>query len=67
MPPPKNHDQKIEFRPTKMQSYDGWYVQLLIPGLPPLQLGGFKTEAEAAEWVRHKSKAWLEERRGQYT
>jgi hypothetical protein len=34
--------------------------------VPPIQLGGFKTEEEAAEWVRRKSKGWLEEHRGHY-
>jgi hypothetical protein len=49
-----------------MQNYDGWYVQVLIPGVPPIALGGFKTEEEVAEWVRWKSKMWLDEHRGQY-
>jgi hypothetical protein len=63
---PSKNDPKVEFRPTKMQSYDGWYVQVVIPGIPPIQLGGFKTEDEAKEWVRWKSQMWLDEHRGQY-
>jgi hypothetical protein len=51
-------DTKIAFLPTKMQSYDGRYVQVVIPSLPPIQLGGFKTEDEAKEWVRRKSQTW---------
>jgi hypothetical protein len=61
----KNEPQ-VAFRPTKMQAYDGWYVQVVIAGLPPLQLGGFKTEDEAKEWIAQKSHAWLEDHRSQY-
>ena len=64
--PPEKHNPKIDFLPTKMQSYEGWYVQVVIPGIPPIQLGGFKTEDEAKEWVRWKSQMWLDEHRGQY-
>jgi hypothetical protein len=49
-----------------MQSYDGWYVQAMIPGVPPIQLSGFKTEEEAKDWVRWKSQTWIDEHRGQY-
>jgi hypothetical protein len=65
MAPPKK-DPQIEFQPTKMQSYDGWYVQVIIPGVPPIQLGGFKTEEEAKDWVRWKSQMWIDDHRGQY-
>jgi hypothetical protein len=57
---------KVEFRPIKMQRYDGWYVQVVISGMPPIQLGGFKTEEEAKGWVQWNSKMWLDEHRGQY-
>jgi hypothetical protein len=65
MAPPKK-DPQIEFQPTKMQSYDGWYVQVIIPGVPPIQLGGFKTEEEAKDWVRWQSQMWIDDHRGQY-
>ena len=65
MQPPKDK-REVVFTPTKMQSFDGWYVQAIIPGVPPIQLGGFKTEEEAAEWVRRKSRAWLEDHVGHY-
>jgi hypothetical protein len=48
---PAKNDPIVEFWPTKMQSYDGSYVQVIIPGIPPIQLGGFKTEDEAKRWV----------------
>jgi hypothetical protein len=34
--PPEEHNPKVDFLPTKMQSYGGWYVQVVIPGLPPI-------------------------------
>jgi hypothetical protein len=49
-----------------MQSYDGWYFQVVIPRIPPIRLGGFKTEVEAQDWVRWKSQIWIDEHRGQY-
>jgi hypothetical protein len=52
---------KIEFRRTEMRSGRGWYVQVVYSDRPPLQLGGFKTEEEAKEWVSGKSAAWLKE------
>jgi hypothetical protein len=50
---------KIEFRPTEMKSSLYWYVQVVFHDVPPLQLGGFKSEEEAKDWVTHKSDAWL--------
>jgi hypothetical protein len=52
---------KIEFRPTEMKSGRGWYVHVVYPDRPPLQLGGFRTEEEAKKWVVDKSAAWLKE------
>ena len=49
-------------QPTEMRSGRGWYVQFVYSDKPPLQLGGFKTEEEAKEWVSDKSAAWLKER-----
>jgi hypothetical protein len=50
---------KVEFRPTEMKSRLFWYVQVVLHDVPPLQLGGFKTEEEAQDWITHKSDAWL--------
>ena len=57
----QNVKPKIEFRPTKMQSGVGWSIQVLKAGHPPYQLGGFKTEAEAVDWVQRKSATWLKD------
>lgn len=59
--PPITPKPKIEFRPTEMKSGSGWFVQVLLPRLPPLQVGGFKTEEEAKEWIQQKSLHWLKE------
>jgi hypothetical protein len=63
---PPTPTPKVEFRPTNMQNYDGWYVQVVMPGVPPIAPGGFKTEKEAVDWVRWTSKMWLDEHREQY-
>jgi hypothetical protein len=44
---------KVEFRRLF------WYVQVVLHDVPPLQLGGFKTEEEAQDWITRKSDAWL--------
>ena len=53
---------KIEFRPTELKDHSGWYVQAVFHNAPPLQLGGFKTEDEAKDWVKHNSAHWLNAR-----
>ena len=64
--PPRSHNArmenlkpKIEFRPTELKDQSGWYVQVVYPAAPPFQLGGFKTEEEAKDWVRDNSSQWL--------
>jgi hypothetical protein len=56
--------KKIEFLPTELKDNSGWYVQVVYHVAPPLQLGGFKTEEEAKDWVRHNSAQWLAARWG---
>jgi hypothetical protein len=48
------------FSLAEMKSSLFWYVQVVFHDAPPLQLGSFKTEEEANDWVTHKSDAWLE-------
>jgi hypothetical protein len=50
---------KIQFRPTELKSGSGWYVQVVFFDAPPYQLGGFRTEEEAKEWIVRESAAWL--------
>jgi hypothetical protein len=51
---------KTEFRPTAFKDRSGWYVQVVFHGAPPLQLGGFKTEDEAKDWIKHNSAHWFD-------
>jgi len=50
---------KTEFRPTEFKDRSGWYVQVVYFDAPPFQLGGFRTEGEAQDWIRNSSAQWL--------
>jgi len=50
---------EIRFRPTERKFGSGWYVQVIFSDLPPLQLGGFRTEQEAKDWITQESARWL--------
>jgi hypothetical protein len=52
---------KVEFEPVPMKIGSGWCVRVTLPYGASPQLGGFKTEEEAREWIRRKSAAWLRE------
>lgn len=41
----------------------GFYVRATLPDAAPERIEGFKSEAEAARWVRSESGVWLHERR----
>jgi hypothetical protein len=59
------HSQpKVIFAPVEMKIGKGWYVLAAPPKGTPAQLGGFKTEDEAREWIKRKSIAWLKEFEG---
>ena len=55
---------KVEFQPVRMDSGAGWFIRVLLPEGEQPRLGGFSTEAEAADWIRHKSARWLKEHHG---
>jgi hypothetical protein len=55
---------KVDFYPAPMKIGSGWCVRVTIPFGPSPDLGGFKTEEEAREWIVHKSRAWLKEYEG---
>ncbi len=41
----------------------GYYVKMTMPNSTPENIEGFATEAEAAQWIRNESAAWLHARR----
>ena len=52
---------RVEFEPVEMKIRPGWYVCVTLPDGKQPKLGGFNTEAEAREWIKHKSFVWLKE------
>jgi hypothetical protein len=55
---------KVDFEPARMKFGTGWCVRVMFAeGLCP-QLGGFKTEEEARDWINRKSAAWLKQYEG---
>jgi hypothetical protein len=50
---------KVDFQPVEMRVGSGWFVRVTLPRGEPPRLGGFKTEAEATEWIKRKSAVWV--------
>jgi hypothetical protein len=51
---------KAEFEAVEMTIAAGWFVRVMLPiGQQQPQLGGFKSEAEAKEWIERDSAEWL--------
>jgi hypothetical protein len=48
------------FEAVELKDGSGWYVRLTRPAMLPQQIGDFKTEAEAREWIGAESAKWLE-------
>jgi hypothetical protein len=55
---------KVEFEPVPMKIGAGWFVRVMLPRGEQPRLGGFNSEAEAREWIKRKSAAWLREHHG---
>jgi hypothetical protein len=50
---------KTKFEPTELKGRTGWCVRIMLPsGIQP-QIDGFETEAEARDWIKARSTAWL--------
>jgi hypothetical protein len=41
----------------------GWYVRATLPNQAPEQIDGFKSEGEAARWIKNQSAAWIHARK----
>ena len=48
------------FEAVEMKDGSGWYVRLTRSAMLPQQIGDFKTEAEARQWIADASAKWLE-------
>lgn len=53
-------DRDAIFEAVEMKDGSGWYVRLTRPAMLPQQIGSFKTDAEAREWISAESAKWLE-------
>jgi hypothetical protein len=49
------------FDPIEMKVRPGWFVRVTLQGREPARLGGFRTEAEATEWIKRESSGWLKD------
>ena len=50
---------KTKFEAVQIKMGPEWYVRVALPNGERPTLGGFKTEAEAVEWIKHESGVWL--------
>jgi hypothetical protein len=54
---------KVTFDPKPLRSGTGWHVVATYPGSQQEHIPGFKTEAEAVEWLASsRCQAWLKAR-----
>jgi hypothetical protein len=53
-------EPKVTFKAIQIKSDEGWHVLVTLPNGQQPYLGGFKTEADAINWIDHESKTWLE-------
>jgi hypothetical protein len=57
--PMANIKAKVGFEVVEFQAGSGWYVRATLPHGKELQLGHFKTDIDAREWVKRRSSVWL--------
>jgi hypothetical protein len=57
----KAHHTHARFDPIEMKVSPGWFVRVTLQGREPARLGGFRTEAEASEWIKRESSLWLKD------
>lgn len=51
---------EASFEAVERKDGSGWYVRLTRRAMLPQQIGDFKTEAEAREWIGAEAAKWLE-------
>ena len=57
---------EIKFKPVEWKILPEWYVLVTLPDGKELRIGGFKTEANARDWIAKSSAAWIKEQRGRW-
>ncbi len=50
---------KLTINPQPVRVGNEWRVRAVWPSGYPEEITGFKTEAEAKDWIATRSKAWL--------
>jgi hypothetical protein len=50
-----------KFEAVEHKSGWGWYVRAILPDGQRAHIVGFRTEAEANEWIKAEAPAWLAE------
>ena len=53
---------EVRFEPKQLKSGWGWFVNVTLPNGQEEHIIGFKTEAEAEEWITRMSAAWRSDR-----
>jgi hypothetical protein len=54
-----------KFEARTLKSGWGWFVYVTLPDGSEEHIVGFRTEADANEWIAAKSSAWLADRSSQ--
>ena len=57
-------DRDVTFEAIEMKDGSGWCVRLTRPAMLPQQIGDFKTETEAREWIGAEFSKMAREIRG---
>jgi len=57
-----NKRPKPKFTASEDKVGTGWHVDVVLEDGVPVEVPGFRSEAEAQDWIDHKSSAWLKAR-----
>jgi hypothetical protein len=58
-----SNDESPSVEPRPLAGTEGWYVHFEWPDASFEQVGTFRTEAEAQQWIVEKSGHWLKTHR----
>jgi IS1 family transposase len=59
----RKRDVKPVFEILEWKIGGGYYVKMIMPNAAPENIEGFATKAEAAQWIKNDSAAWLHQRK----